>query len=109
LAIRYAVPRAEPDRISLDLLSGDGVTVESWNAEEPDEDAEIVPDGDWSCLYGLYSEVHRFVTGWDKVMDDVEKSLTTPGPIGREPVRGLAQTINHVVGIAHAATQGELA
>jgi hypothetical protein len=84
------VPRAEPDIITLQLQNAEGLTVDSWSVEEPNwgdpEDPndpdEVDPDGDWRLLYGLFSEVHKYVTGWDKVVSDVEKALTGSGPIG---------------------------
>ena len=90
IVLVYGVPRAAPDTISLQLQNLDGLVVDSWTVDEPDwgtpegpEDLEVAdPDGNWRLLYSLFSEVHRRMTKWDKVVVDVEKALTSRGIIG---------------------------
>ncbi len=92
IVLTYTIPRAAPDCISLELQNEEGVAVDSWVLEEPDFDPEhedldaADPDGDWRLLYGLFSEVHRRMTGWDKVVSEVEKAISESSPIGNRPV-----------------------
>lgn len=90
VSLTYTVPRAAADTISLQLENPDGVAVDTWAMEEPDwgdpenprERDEVDPEGDWDLLYGLFEVVHRRVTGWDEVVNDIEQALAGPGPIG---------------------------
>jgi hypothetical protein len=81
IVVRYVVPRVEADFVDLQLQNSDGLIVDSWTIEEPVYDSEHQPpeqvdlDGYWRLLHNLYVEVHRYVTGWDKVVNDVEKAL----------------------------------
>lgn len=87
----YTKPRAKPDVVSLLFINPDGLLVDMWAVQEPDYDPEVEPieqadpDGDWRLLSGLFAEVHRIVTGWDKVIRDVETALASNGPIGTKP------------------------
>ncbi|MCI0702710.1 MAG: hypothetical protein L0241_16645 [Planctomycetia bacterium] len=89
IVLSYVSPPAEADYIQLQLQDSKGLSAGSWVVEEPewefvdqdDEAAAKVPD--WKLLSGLFEEVHRYVTGWDKVLSDVEKALTSQGPIGK--------------------------
>lgn len=57
-----------PDRFFLLLIrQSDARPAGSWNVEEGDEH--------WDLATALYSEVSRRVTGWDKVLEDVEKFI----------------------------------
>jgi hypothetical protein len=84
----------EADFVALQLLNEDGAEVDSWKVSLPDYDPEhedietADPDGDWRLLYGLFSEVHRRVLGWDKVVSDVEKALADSSTIGVRQVGG---------------------
>jgi hypothetical protein len=92
IVLTYTRPRARPDVVKLQFANADGATVDSWVVEEPDYDPEhesieqADPDGSWRLLSELFSEVHRTVTGWDKVIHDVETALASQGPIG-QPAR----------------------
>jgi len=44
-----------------------------------DEDPE---NADWKLLEGLWREAERLATGWDKVIEDVERGINAKGPIG---------------------------
>ncbi len=91
IAVMYTKPRAKPDVVSLLFINPDGLLVDMWAVQEPDYDPEVEPieqadpDGDWRLLSGLFAEVHRIVTGWDKVIRDVETALASNGPIGTKP------------------------
>ncbi|MBA4067358.1 MAG: hypothetical protein C0501_27340 [Isosphaera sp.] len=91
VTLSYGVPAARLDYVSLQLQNADGLLVESWVVNDPVEDPEhdeierVDPDGDWRLLSELFREVHRRVTGWDKVLSDVEKALASTGPIGAPP------------------------
>lgn len=87
--LTYTTPIIEADFITLRLLNADGVTVDEWRVEEPDYDPDIGetleqadPDGDWRLMKGLFGEVHRQATGYDRVISDVEKALASLGVIG---------------------------
>ena len=81
LVLIYGHPRAEPDFISLQLQNATGTPVDSWTVDDP----ESGEDPDWRLLRELFNAVHLVVTGWDTVLDDVEKALASPGPIGKLP------------------------
>jgi hypothetical protein len=85
--LRYVIPRADADYISLEFHNPDDLIVDSWSVSEPDDNDptadELVPD--WQLLRELFMEVHRQATGWDQVLSDVEKALATQGPIGQPP------------------------
>jgi hypothetical protein len=67
IVLRYVSPQSEPDYFLLSLRNSQGETVVKWTVEEGAEDWQLVGD--------LYSEANRLVTGWDKVLADVEKYL----------------------------------
>jgi hypothetical protein len=89
IVMNYGIPRAAPDFVSLNLINPDGIIVDSWAVDEPDYDPEhepiehADPEGDWRLLHGLFSEIHKQATGWDKVLSDVEKALASDEPIGK--------------------------
>jgi hypothetical protein len=89
IVITYTRPRARPDVVKLQFINPDGLIVDSWKVEEPDYDPDVEPiehadpDGSWRLLSGLFAEIHRTVTGWDKVIRDVETALASEGPIGK--------------------------
>jgi hypothetical protein len=74
----------------LQLQNAAGIPVDSWSISEPDwgdadnpnDPDEVDPNGDWRLLYSLFTEVHKYVTGWDKVVSDIESALAGSGPIG---------------------------
>lgn len=85
IVLRYTIPRAEPDFVTLEFRNSDGLVVDSWSVAEPDENdpnLDEVESSDWRLLHGLFMEVHRQATGWDKVLSDVEKALAAQGSIG---------------------------
>jgi hypothetical protein len=89
IVITYTRPRARPDFVNLQFINPDGILVDAWKVEEPDYDPDVEPieqadpDGSWRLVSNLFFEIHRTVTGWDKVIRDVEAALASPGPIGR--------------------------
>ncbi|HEY1187487.1 MAG TPA: hypothetical protein VGE74_07500 [Gemmata sp.] len=93
IAVTYTIPRARPDVVTLQFISPNGALIDSWAIEEPDYNPEYEsleqadPDGDWRLLDGLFDEIHRQVTGWDKVISHIEQQLASPGTIG-QPTSG---------------------
>ncbi|WP_162670267.1 hypothetical protein [Gemmata massiliana] len=93
VVLTYTIPRAESDYLSFQLQNANSIPVDTWSVTEPDwgtpEDPndpdEVDPDGDWKLLNTLFQEVQRHVTGWDKVVNDIEQALSAQGPIGRTP------------------------
>lgn len=79
--LTYHRPRVEPDFITLEVLGSSGISAGVLAADEPD-DQDPEPNPDWPLLRSLYTEAHRFVTGWDRTLGDVEKALAGSGPIG---------------------------
>lgn len=92
IVLTYGVPRAESDFISFELRNPEGIVVDALTVDEPDwgdadnpnDPEEIDPDGDWKLLSDLWTEVHKQSTGWDKVVNDVQKALTSSGRIGSQ-------------------------
>lgn len=93
IVLAYLSPRVEPDYLSLRLHTLSGVAVGALEADEPEPGEPLNPPDDWAterteqevdwkALQPLFVEVHRSVTGWDKVMKDVETALAQPGAIG---------------------------
>ena len=85
VVVTYTTPRAEPDFITLDLQNPSKVSVGSWTAVKPDEQDELNATSEldeWQILYALFAEAHRVVTGWDKVVSDIETALAGQEPIG---------------------------
>lgn len=89
--LTYHQPPVEPDFVTLEVISADGVSAGVLAAAEPDEQ-DPDPNPDWPLLRSLYIEAHRFVTGWDRTLSDVEKALAGPGPIGAKPQKMAAPT-----------------
>jgi hypothetical protein len=113
ILLTYSIPRAEPNVITLLLQNPDGVTVDSWAIDEPDYDPyvdrieQVDPEGDWQLLSSLFAEVHRAITGWDKVLRDVENALASPGPIGaKPPIPSGAGTVSGVGSLSGAGFAG---
>ena len=95
IVLKYAVPTADPDTITLQLQNPDGEEVDSWVVDDPDPGETPIPipripllpseherEAGWNLLRSLFAEVHRHVTGWDKVVNDVKTALAGSGPIG---------------------------
>lgn len=94
IRLRYINPRALPDFITLAFFNAGGVLVGALKAEEPDPEEEG-PNPDWDLLNSLFTEVHRSAAGWDTVVDEIEKALAGPGPVGNPAPRpGLTGTFN---------------
>jgi len=49
---------------------------------------EAEKDPNWPLLECLYMEIHRQVTGWDKVLGEVRSALEESGTIGQASLRG---------------------
>lgn len=92
IVLSYGVPRVEADFVSFQLQNPDGVVVDSFAVDEPDwgdadnptDPEEVDPEGDWRLFHGLWTEVHKQATGWDKVVSDVQRALTSGGRIGMQ-------------------------
>ncbi len=91
IRLHYVNPRALPDFITLAFYNAEGVLVGALKAEEPDPE-EQGSNPDWDLLNSLFTEVHRSAAGWDRVVEDIEKALASPGPVGNPSPRGLAGT-----------------
>lgn len=75
ILISFVSPTAEPDCIVLAFYDRNGVRVGDWTVEEGQQP-------DWTLLNDLLAEANRSATGWDKVLEDVDKALDTEGLIG---------------------------
>ena len=91
------MPPAEADFITLDFYSAKGIDVGQVRADKP-EPEEIHPDPEWVLLETLFTEVHRSVSGWDKVLNEIETALSGPGPVGQPAERGLTGTFPSTFG-----------
>lgn len=67
IKMSWQSPETEPDYIQFEFLGTDGARALSFAVAEGDEL--------WPIAQELFSEVERIVTGWDKVLEDVEKHL----------------------------------
>ena len=100
IVLTYGIPRVESNFLTLEILNSNGDSIDSWTVDEPDwgdaedpsDPEEVDPYGDWRLLNELFSEVHRAVTGWDKVVSEIEKALAEPGQIGTRANKGLTGT-----------------
>jgi hypothetical protein len=67
--LSFKSPDAEPDFLSLSLFNKEnGKKAGEWIVYEGDES--------WDLILNLYSLVHKRVTGWDKVFQDVESFIS---------------------------------
>ena len=66
ITLMYCSPRTEPDFVML-IFQGPKGPVGSWKVEEGSEH--------WRLANSLYSDVTRYVTGWDKVLEEVEQFI----------------------------------
>jgi hypothetical protein len=78
LELEFVSPSTEPDRIILRFRNSTGLEVGRWEVEEESPD--------WSLAAELYDQVERCVTGWDKVLQDVEVFLA--GDAKNTPISG---------------------
>jgi hypothetical protein len=67
-------PKAEPDRVVMQVCNEAGRRVAELRADEGDED--------WELLRQLHDEAYRYATGWDKVLSDIEDAIFKSGKIG---------------------------
>lgn len=67
--ISYLSPSAEPDKVRLTLLSPQGETAGYWDFLEGDKD--------WDFAQALFWEVQSFVAGSNKVLEDVERFISS--------------------------------
>ncbi|MCH8924250.1 MAG: hypothetical protein IIA67_14015 [Planctomycetes bacterium] len=74
LLVWFCVPTTEPDYVSIQILNDQGERVAEWSVYETDDD--------WNLAHGLYLDAERCVKGWDETLADVEKALSTDGPVG---------------------------
>lgn len=42
------------------------------------------PEHEWGLVAELYKQASRVATGWDQVLEEIEKAVTHPGRIGLE-------------------------
>jgi hypothetical protein len=73
----HVSPPTEADVIYIVIYNEGGKEVARWEVTEDDRDWELASD--------LVAEAHRYVTNWDKVLEDVEKAVHAQGPIGVPP------------------------
>lgn len=69
ISIVYGNPPTEPDFIRLLLIGQNGYAVGEWLVQEGEDN--------WPLAWELYCEASRYVTGWDKVLQDVEQFLAS--------------------------------
>lgn len=74
IRVLFYSPRTQPDYVRISLCKPNGEAVGDWLVEAGDED--------WELAHNLFSEAHRLVSGWDRVLNDIEKSISTEGVIG---------------------------
>lgn len=80
VAISYISPVSDSDFYDLDIRNHEGEIVASKAVDVDDLDA--VQSGWLDILSGLFSEAHRHVTGWDKVIEELESAVKGNAPIG---------------------------
>ncbi len=77
MRIQRISPRTDPDYFQLDLYNKDGVRILSQIADESETDNDWLP-----LLSQLYEEAFRCVTGWDKVLADLEAAVASESHVG---------------------------
>ncbi len=78
LAIQLVTPVAEPDYYEILLLDAIGHCADSIVVHEEDEL--------FALTESLYNDAHRHVTGWDKVLADIELGVNVPDVVGLPPL-----------------------
>lgn len=77
IALYHWTNQQLPNRARAVIHRG-GVIIAEGSAEEGDELYE--------SLFAIYCEAKRYVTGWDKALDEIQQELNRAGVIGREHV-----------------------
>src|SRR5947209_1192350 len=65
--LNYETPQAAPDYVELRLCRPDNTPAAVWLINEGDEL--------WPPAFELFMQVQKGVTGWDKVLEDVENLI----------------------------------
>src|SRR5208282_5360441 len=73
--LEYYQSNTEADTIVATLRRSDGVEVARIHA------AQDGPEKDWATFYDLYNESNRYITGWDKVIAEIDAELKQQGKI----------------------------
>lgn len=76
LVVSFVCPTAEPDFVRLCVVGSDKQWLGFLDAEEDSPH--------WSLFRGIYEEAERRVTGWDKVLHEIELQLDDQGFIGAQ-------------------------
>jgi hypothetical protein len=76
LYVQYESPPTEPDQIELGIENLEGDPIKRIVVQEDDGDPH------WTLAYELYQEAARSVTGWDRVLTEIEGELDKKGAIG---------------------------
>lgn len=77
LVIESVRPIAEPDYIRMSVVGPDFQELGYLVADEADERQSL-----WHLLCEIHAEAERRVTGWDKVLHEIEVQLDDQGLIG---------------------------
>jgi hypothetical protein len=65
--INYFSPPTEPDYIMLVFMNKEGRDVGSWTVTEGEDH--------WDLVSELYGQIEKTITGWDRVLEDIEAFL----------------------------------
>jgi hypothetical protein len=74
IRVEHRSPETEPDNILVIVCGQRGEIIASLDAD--------ASTPDWPLLNDLYAEAHRYVTGWDRILKDIDEAIQKPGKIG---------------------------
>jgi hypothetical protein len=80
VSISYVSPTSDSDFYDLTIRNSDGQLVAGKTVEV--DDLHAVQSGWRDILAGLFSEAFRHVTGWDKVIEELETAVKSKAPVG---------------------------
>lgn len=81
LSISLNSPPTEPDFYDITF----------WNENGQEASRLVIEEGDelWPLALEAFNEASRYVTGWDKVLNDVEAAINSKQPVGLPEASGV--------------------
>src|SRR4051812_15925569 len=74
IVVDFITPETEQDYIEIRIYKDANILIKRISFYDDDPE--------WQTAFDLYGEAERYVTGWDKVLSDLENSVNKEGKIG---------------------------